>query len=550
MNRIDGLKFKEMLAGGVKALEMNRTIVDELNVFPVPDGDTGTNMSLTLASAMREANACGSLLIDEIAMAFSKGALRGARGNSGVISSQIFRGFAVALEGKADLTPKTFAECLKKGTEIAYSAVTKPKEGTILTVVRVMAEEAAAASRGKKVEFDAFLKRVIDAGEDILQKTPDMLPVLKKAGVVDAGGRGLVTVFDGMYRTLVGEELVLISGGKVEGNDFTEIKTVGEFDPLENDYEHITFQYCTEYFITHLKNEVTDAAIDKYRDYLTTIGDCVLVIGDTDLVKTHVHTNHPDRALKAALNLGELDGVKIENMLEQNRKIHANDKPEEEVELKDYAMVSICSGDGMANIFKDLMVDIIVEGGQTMNPSVDDILKAVNEANAKNVFILPNNSNIILAANQAKELAKAQVFVIPTTNMPQGISASLMFDADSTPEENYDNMCEAIKSVECAEITHAVRSTRMNRFSVKEGDIIGICDKKLVAKGSDVEQTTLDTIEKLAKGKDMLSVYFGQDVTQEEADSLMQKVADKFDWLETACYRGGQPHYYYILSAE
>ena len=550
MNRIDGLKFKEMLAGGVKALEMNRTIVDELNVFPVPDGDTGTNMSLTLASAMREANACGSLLIDEIAMAFSKGALRGARGNSGVISSQIFRGFAVALEGKADLTPKTFAECLKKGTEIAYSAVTKPKEGTILTVVRVMAEEAVAASRGKKVEFEAFLKRVIDAGEDILQKTPDMLPVLKKAGVVDAGGRGLVTVFDGMYRTLVGEELVLISGGKVEENDFAEIKTVGEVDPLENDYEHITFQYCTEFFITHLKNEVTDAAIDKYRDYLTTIGECVLVIGDTDLVKTHVHTNHPDRALKAALNLGELDGVKIENMLEQNRKIHANDKPEEEVELKDYAMVSICSGDGMANIFKDLMVDIIVEGGQTMNPSVDDILKAVNEANAKNVFILPNNSNIILAANQAKELARAQVFVIPTTNMPQGISASLMFDADSTPEENYDNMCEAIKSIECAEITHAVRSTRMNRFSVKEGDIIGICDKKLVAKGSDVEQTTLDTIEKLAKGKDMLSVYFGQDVTQEEADSLMQKVADKFDWLETACYRGGQPHYYYILSAE
>ena len=550
MNRIDGLKFKEMLAGGVKALEMNRTIVDELNVFPVPDGDTGTNMSLTLASAMREANACGSLLIDEIAMAFSKGALRGARGNSGVISSQIFRGFAVALEGKADLTPKTFAECLKKGTEIAYSAVTKPKEGTILTVVRVMAEEAVAASKGKKVEFEAFLKRVIDAGEDILRKTPDMLPVLKKAGVVDAGGRGLVTVFDGMYRTLIGEELVLISGGKVEENDFAEIKTVGEVDPLENDYEHITFQYCTEFFITHLKNEVTDAAIDKYRDYLTTIGDCVLVIGDTDLVKTHVHTNHPDRALKAALNLGELDGVKIENMLEQNRKIHANDKPEEEVELKDYAMVSICSGDGMANIFKDLMVDIIVEGGQTMNPSVDDILKAVNEANAKNVFILPNNSNIILAANQAKELARAQVFVIPTTNMPQGISASLMFDADSTPEENYDNMCEAIKSIECAEITHAVRSTRMNRFSVKEGDIIGICDKKLVAKVSDVEQTTLDTIEKLAKGKDMLSVYFGQDVTQEEADLLMQKVADKFDWLETACYRGGQPHYYYILSAE
>lgn len=550
MNRIDGLKFKEMLAGGVKALEMNRTIVDELNVFPVPDGDTGTNMSLTLASAMREANACGSLLIDEIAMAFSKGALKGARGNSGVISSQIFRGFAVALEGKADITPKTFAECLKKGTEIAYGAVTKPKEGTILTVVRVMAEEAVSASRGKKIEFDAFLKKVIDAGEDILQKTPDMLPVLKKAGVVDAGGRGLVTVFDGMYRTLVGEELVLISGGKVESADFAQIKSVGEFDPLENDYEHITFQYCTEFFITHLKNEVTDAAIDKYRDYLTTIGDCVLVIGDTDLVKTHVHTNHPDRALKAALNLGELDGVKIENMLEQNRKIHANDDKDEEVELKDYAMVSICSGDGMANIFKDLMVDIIVEGGQTMNPSVDDILKAVNDAKAENVFVLPNNSNIILAANQAKELAKSKVFVIPTTNMPEGISASLAFDADSTPDENFENMCEAIKGVTCAEITHAVRSTRMNRYSVKEGDIIGICEKKIVAKSQNVADATLDTIRKIAKDKDMLTLYYGKDVSDEEANALIERVANEFDWLETACYPGGQPHYYYIISAE
>lgn len=292
-----------------------------------------------------------------------------------------------------------------------------------------------------------------------------------------------MTVFDGMYRTLVGEELVLISGGKVATEQSAPlVAPQEEFDPLENDYEHITFQYCTEYFITHLKNEVTTAAINKYRDYLMTIGDCVLVIGDTDLVKTHVHTNHPDRALKAALALGELDGVKIENMLEQNRKIHANDKPEEEVELKDYAMISICSGEGMANIFKDLMVDIVVEGGQTMNPSVDDILKAINDAKAENVFVLPNNSNIILAANQAKELAKSNVFVIPTTNMPEGISASLAFDLDVAPEENFDNMCEAIKGVTCAEITHAVRSTRMNRYSVKEGDIIGICDKKSLQK--------------------------------------------------------------------
>ncbi len=551
MIRIDGLKFKEMLQGGAKALEMNRAMVDELNVFPVPDGDTGTNMSMTLASAVREANACQSLLIDEIALAFSKGALRGARGNSGVISSQIFRGFAVALEGKAELNAKVFAECLKQGTEIAYSAVTKPKEGTILTVVRAMAEEAQTAAKSKKIEFEIFLKKVIDAGEDILQKTPDMLPVLKKAGVVDAGGRGLLIVFDGMYRTLVGEELVLVSGGKVATQESAPLKSATEqFDPLENDYEHITFQYCTEYFITHLKNDVTTAAINKYRDYLMSIGDCVLVIGDTDLVKTHVHTNHPDRALKAALNLGELDGVKIENMLEQNRKIHANDKTDEDEQLKDYAMISVCSGEGMANIFKDLMVDIVVEGGQTMNPSVDDILKAVNEAKAKNVFVLPNNSNIILAANQASELAKAEVFVIPTTNMPEGISASLAFDADSTPQENFENMCEAIKGITCAEITHAVRSTRMNRYSVKEGDIIGICEKKIVAKSQNIADATLDTIRKIAKDKDMLTIYYGKDVSEEDATALQKKVEDEFDWLETACYQGGQPHYYYIISAE
>lgn len=378
-----------------------------------------------------------------------------------------------------------------------------------------------------------------------------MLPVLKKAGVVDAGGRGLVTVFDGMYRTLIGEELVLISGGKVATEESAPLAAPSEeFDPLENDYEHITFQYCTEYFITHLKNEVTTAAINKYRDYLMTIGDCVLVIGDTDLVKTHVHTNHPDRALKAALGLGELDGVKIENMLEQNRKIHANDKPDKEEELKEYAMISICSGEGMANIFKDLMVDTVVEGGQTMNPSVDDILKAINDAKAKNVFVLPNNSNIILAANQAKELAKAEVYVIPTTNMPEGISASLAFDSDSTPEDNYENMCVAMQNVTCAEITHAVRSTRMNRFSVKEGDIIGICEKKIVAKSQSIEETTLDTIRKIAKDKDMLTLYYGKDVTEDEANALVQKVSEEFDWLETACYAGGQPHYFYIISAE
>jgi len=551
MNKIDGPKFKEMLAGGARALELNRATIDELNVFPVPDGDTGTNMSLTISSAMREVNSCESVHAEDIARSFARAALNGARGNSGVISSQIFKGFAVALDGKSEITPKIFAECLKKGTEIAYSAVTKPKEGTILTVIRVMAETAVAASRSKKTEFETFLKKVIDAGEEILQKTPEMLPVLKKAGVVDAGGRGIVTVFDGMYRTLVGEDLVLISGESVKLQKDETIQSEKEFDTLENDYENITFQYCTEFFIKHFKNETTTASIDKFRDYLMTIGDCVLVIGDTDLVKTHVHTNHPDRALKAALNLGELDGLKIENMLEQYRKIHENDgeKAGEEYN-KENAIVSVCCGDGMSAIFKDLSTDVVVEGGQTMNPSVDAILNAINSTRAKNVFVLPNNSNIILAANQAKELCKANVFVIPTTNMPEGISALLAFDMDSAPEENYDNMCSTVGSGCVAEITHAVRATRMNGFSVKEGDIIGIHDKKIIAKSQAIADAAINTVRKISQNKDMISIYYGKDVRKDDADALVGRLSLEFPDLEVACYYGGQPHYFYIISAE
>ena len=551
MIKIDGSKFKEMIAGGARALELNRATIDELNVFPVPDGDTGTNMSLTISSAMREANACDSVHISDIAQAFSRGALKGARGNSGVISSQIFKGFAIGLEGKTEMTPKAFAECLKRATEVAYSAVTKPKEGTILTVIKYMAECAVSAARGKKVEFEDFLKKVIDAGEEILQKTPEMLPVLKKAGVVDAGGRGIVTIFDGMYRTLMGLDLVLISGESVKfDKSDIAVTSAKEFDTLENDYENITFQYCTEFFITHFNNEVTDAAIDKFRDHLMTIGDCVLVIGDTDLVKTHVHTNHPDRALKAALALGELDGVKIENMLEQYRKLHPDGASEEEVELKENAVVSVCCGSGMADIFKDLMVDIVVEGGQTMNPSVDAILTAINNAQAKNVYVLPNNSNIILAANQAKELAKSNVYVIPTTNMPEGISAMLAYDSESSGDENNENMCATVGGTCVAEITHAVRSTRMNGFSVKEGDIIGIHGKKIVAKSQSVSDTVINTVKKISQDKDMLTMYYGEGVTQEMAEALVERLSSEFPDLEVACYFGGQPHYYYIISAE
>ena len=552
MNVIDGYTYKNMLAGGAKALEINRPVIDELNVFPVPDGDTGTNMSLTMAAAMREIAPVDAGDIGELALAFSKGALKGARGNSGVILSQIVKGFAVALDAKESVDRKTFAAALKCGTEIAYGAVTKPKEGTILTVVRVMAETAASLAKKRGMEFEDFLAEVIKAGEAILQKTPEMLPVLAKAGVVDAGGRGLVTVMQGMYAALTGGEILVIDPAKTAP---AEQPAGGskEFVSLDNDYENITFQYCTEFFITHLKTAVTESDIDKYRDYLMTIGDCVLVIGDLDLVKTHVHTNDPDRALKAALKLGELDSIKIENMMEQHRKIVGEREgaaEKQKKELKPYAMVAVCAGDGMRAIFKDLAVDVTIEGGQTMNPSVYDILGAINSTKAKDVFVLPNNSNIILAAQQAKELADVNVHVIPTTCMPEGIAAAIVFSPEMSPEENYSAMSASFTELKTAEVTHAVRSTRMNGFSVKEGDVIGIADKKIVAKSASVSETTLETAAKIVGDAEMLTLYYGADVEASDAERMAAKLEERYPDLEIAAYYGGQPHYYYIISAE
>lgn len=556
MNSINGTTFKEMLAGGVKALELNRALIDELNVFPVPDGDTGTNMSLTISTAMREVGLADTDELDKIALAFSKGALKGARGNSGVILSQIFKGFAVALDNKTELTAKDFAEAMKKGTEIAYGAVTKPKEGTILTVIRVASENAVKFAKGRNVDFVKFLSQVIEAGEQILAKTPEMLPVLAKAGVVDAGGRGLMTIFEGFYAVLTGEEIKMIKDDAVRpaalivnanGTEATEE------DVLVNDYDNITFQYCTEFFITHLNSTTTLSNIDKFRDYLMTIGDCVLVIGDLELVKTHVHTNHPDQALKAALKLGELDGVKIENMVEQNRKIKGENDSKKKTKRepeKDFAMVSICAGDGLSAIFKDLMVDVVLEGGQTMNPSVYDILGAINSAGGKNVYVLPNNPNIIFAAEQAKELADVNVYVIPTTCTPEGISAALAFSPDCTAEENYENMKGSFSGVKTVEVTHAVRNTRMNGFSVKEGDIIAISNKKIIAKSTSITEATLNSVRKVCADCDMVTLYYGEGVTENEAMHVAEVIQAEYPYLEVAAYYGGQPHYYYILSAE
>lgn len=558
---IDGPFFLKMVQGSSAFLSYERKLVDALNVFPVPDGDTGTNMTLTIQSAVRGAKACESDNILDIAEAFSRGALRGARGNSGVILSQICRGFALAFKDKDEINSKVLAEALTKGTEIAYSAVTKPKEGTILTVVRVMAETAYAATKRKNVELEEFFETVVTAGENILAKTPEMLPVLKHANVVDAGGRGLLALFKGMQCVIndtplpEGEAEEVAKPADSSESAHTSEPVDAEFED-DHDYDDIKFAYCTEFFITHLNKTVTEVDIDKLRDRLLKIGDCVLVIGDIQFVKVHVHTNNPDKALAAALALGELDGLKIENMLEQHRKIIAEKEKakEEEVapEKKDNALIAVCAGEGFSAIFKDFCVDKVVEGGQTMNPSVHDFLRAINDVNANNVFIFPNNSNIILAANQAKELADTNVIVIPTTNVPQGIAAVLSYMPDSTPEENEKSMCGAITRVKCGQVTHAVRNARMNGFSVKEGDIIGFSDKSIVAKGADVGNVVLDTIAKFADvdKDDAISLYYGEGVSEEDATTLSSVVQEKYPDMEVMTYAGGQPHYYYVISIE
>ena len=547
MQAVNGSDFKKMVEGGVAALDLNRATIDELNVFPVPDGDTGTNMSLTINSALRGLNESSGTKVSELALDFSKGALRGARGNSGVITSQIMKGFAVALSEKEEMTAKDFAESLKQGTEIAYGAVTKPKEGTILTVVRVMAETAISITKKKTLEIEDFLQQILDSGEEILAQTPEMLPVLKKAGVVDAGGKGLLTIFYGFLSALKGEKIEL----KQEPQKVKPaVENVSE-DFYDNDYENITFAYCTEYFITNIKSKTTLSDIDTLRDSLMQIGDCVLVIGDLDLIKVHVHTNSPDKALKYALNLGELDSLKIENMLQQHRQIVAKREAEMPKEKKECGIVSICAGKGLADIFRDLGCDFVVEGGQTMNPSVYDILNAINKVYAKQVYVLPNNGNIILAAQQAKELADVNVCVIPSKTVPEGIAAMVSFDHTLDVNSNEKNMNNAVSAVITAEVTHAVRNTRMNGFAVKEGDIIGISDKKIVAVGQSVEDTVVDTVV-ASKNDDieMVTLYYGEEVKEEDAGKLVERLEELFPDMEFAVYFGGQPHYYYMISLE
>lgn len=541
---VTGALFRKMVISGANYLESNKEYVDSLNVYPVPDGDTGTNMSLTMRSAIREVNMVTNNNLDAIGDAVSKGALKGARGNSGVILSQILKGFSSVIVEEKTINTKLFAKALKEGANVAYKAVTIPKEGTILTVIRMMADESIKIA--KKVDDVAeFLKQTIDMGEEVLKMTPDLLPVLKKAGVVDAGGRGLLVILNGFLKVLLGDESELTM-------DFAE-DTVTE-NPMQNavvdynDLADIEFAYCTEFFVININKKTTEADIDKLREKLMSIGDSVICIGDLNLIKVHVHTNDPGVALSNALKLGEVNGVKIENMLEQNRALKIQSQPEE---LKPIGTVAICVGEGMVALFKDLNVDHVIEGGQTMNPSAEDIAKACDQVPAETVFVFPNNKNIIPAAELANDLSKRNIIVIPTTSVPQGISAAINVNTEITVEENKSNILSAINSVSTGSVTFAVKSTNIDGFKLKEGDIIGLGEKAIVAQGSDINDVCEKTIEKLVKDDSMtLTLFYGKEVQEAEAQQLTEKLSAKYSNLEVDCHFGGQPLYYYLISVE
>ena len=540
---INGATFRKMVLAGVMLLEQNKEYIDSLNVFPVPDGDTGTNMFLTMKSAVTEINKCMNNDIASLSEAFSKGALRGARGNSGVITSQIFKGFCSVTSSCKEITTKDFAKAMHEGATIAYKAVTKPKEGTILTVIRVMAENAVNLAK-KHDDFEVFLKKVIDTGEEILKQTPEMLPVLKKAGVVDSGGRGILVIFTGFYRFLMGEEDL-----EYTFEDEKQPQSIDDMIADINNLGDIEFGYCTEYIIIHMLKKTTEADIDKLREKLMEIGDSVICIGDLSLVKVHVHTNEPNKALGYALELGELFNLKIENMREQNRELKK--KAQQVEESKEMGMISVAPGDGLANIFKELTVDEIIVGGQTMNPSAEDIATAADKVPARTVFVFPNNKNIVLAAEQANDVTNKNLVIIPTRSVPEGISAAIAFNPEASVEENKTAMLEAIKSVRSGQVTYAVRDTHVDGFDLQKGEIIGLDDKAILAKGNLVGETTEKLIETMFDDSIMnITLFYGEDIREDEANALQEKLAEKYPDCEVTVAFGGQPVYYYIVSLE
>ena len=559
-NTIDGLLLKEMIIAGANLLEKNREAIDALNVFPVPDGDTGTNMSLTMKSTVREIAAHDIASASQLINMASRGALKGARGNSGVILSQILRGFARGIDGSQTIDAALFAKGLRSGADTAYKAVMKPKEGTILTVIRVIAEDASRYVQKNPDDMKGLLDKVIRSGEKILEKTPDMLPVLKQAGVVDSGGQGLLTVLKGWHAAYNGEKIAETQTAIGDAATF-------EFDDDHDALEEIKFKYCTEFIIQDMNPGVTQDDVNRFRTRLTRIGDCVVVVGDFSLVKVHVHTNEPGKALQYACELGELINLKIDNMAEERRerlrmaeeaqraaeqaKRQAQAAEEAPKELKEYGMVAVSLGEGFSSIFTDLGVDHIVEGGQTMNPSIEDILEAVNAVGAQTVFVLPNNSNVILAASQAAELSEREVIVLPTKNVAMGIGAVIAFNPEADAEENREAMTQAAEQVKTGQITFAVRDTVFEDKEIAEGDIIGIHNGRIEVVGKDVHDMALELVRHVVEdGDSLITVYYGEDTKEEDARALGDEIAEMFGDLDVEVQYGGQPLYYYLIATE
>ena len=551
VNKIDASMFQKMFLAGAKNLEAKKEWINELNVFPVPDGDTGTNMTLTIMSAAKEVGGIENPDMKVIAKAISSGSLRGARGNSGVILSQLFRGFTKEIKTCEEIDAMVLAKACNRAVETAYKAVMKPKEGTILTVAKGKADKAAQVAETEE-DLTVMIDEIIKHGDDVLNQTPEMLPVLKQAGVVDSGGQGLMQVVKGAYDAFLGKEIDLTIEGAAKPVDKSKLEVTDNFD--------IKYGYCTE-FIINLDKEMPIETEKEFKAYLESIGDSIVVVADDEVVKVHVHTNDPGLAIQKALTFGSLSKMKIDNMREEHQerlikdaeKVAAQQEEEKKNEpRKDYGFVAISVGEGLDEIFKGLGVDYIISGGQTMNPSTEDILEAVDKINADTIFVLPNNKNIILAAQQAESLVEdKKLVVIPSKTVPQGIAAMIGFVQESSVEENKESMIENMSYIKTGQSTYAVRDTVIDDKEIHEGNIMGIGDDGILSVGEDIADTTVDMIREMVdEESEIVSLYYGSDVTEDDANELAKKVEEALPDVEVEVYPGGQPIYYYIASVE
>lgn len=551
---MDALLVKKCFLAGAAAIQAKKEYINDLNVFPVPDGDTGTNMTMTIMSAANEVSAIEEPDMEMICKAISSGSLRGARGNSGVILSQLLRGFTKVIREEKEIDVKILVQSFEKAVDSAYKAVMKPKEGTILTVAKGGAEQASKIAKNCD-DIVEFARQVIEEMRVVLSRTPDMLPVLKEAGVVDSGGEGLVTILEGVYDALTGKEI------HYEATEAAPVskKTGGSTNIDGISTGDIKFGYCTE-FIIMLKKEFTSRDEKNLKGYLESIGDSIVCVADEDIVKIHVHTNDPGMAIQKGLMYGELSRMKIDNMREEHNERFTQsadaqkkeEKKEAQKPWKEVGFISVSAGEGLGNIFRELGADHVIEGGQTMNPSTEDILEAISQVGAETIYIFPNNSNIILAANQAKDLTNDKnIVVIPTKNIPQGITAMINYIDGDRVEQNESAMTEAMQQIRSGQVTYAVRDTSIDGKEIKQGDIMGLSDKTIEVVGSDIKETTLALIDALKDEEtELITLYYGEESSEEEAVEIASAVCEKYEGIEVETEYGGQPIYYYFVSVE